>query len=129
MATGHVEYFPPTRPHAESRGHALRRIVLAGHLDEGPEPLDADLISAMGGNRRIAGRAGVVALAAGAVGALAGLVLSRIPGPFEVSSTAGTAGYVIVLGIALALIATLVGTLVMLEREDGHMEDLVEDYA
>lgn len=123
-----VEFFPPTTPHAETRDHTLDRVVHEGHLDEGPEPLDSDLTTATGGNRRIAGRAGVFMAIGAAVGAIAGLILSKISGPFEVESTAGTVGYMLVLGFAVAVIVGLVSTLLMLEREDGRMEHEVEDY-
>ncbi len=56
----------------------------------GPEPLDSDLTTATGGNRRIARRAGINMAIGALVGAIAGLILSKIPGPFEVESTGGT---------------------------------------
>lgn len=123
-----VEYFPPTRPHAESRGDTLDRVVHDGHLDEGPEPIDSDLTTATGGNRRIAKRAGIVMVVGALVGALAGLILTVIPGPFDTDTTAGTVGYMLVLGFAVGVIVALVATLLMLEREDGRVEHEVEEY-
>lgn len=127
MSTANVEFFPPTAPHAETRQHALERIVREAHLGEGAEPLGADLLSAMGGNRRIALHGAAIAAAAAVIGAVAGLLLSVAPGPFEVSSAGGTIGYMLVLGLAVAVIAALIGTLVMLEGVDGRVEHMVEE--
>ncbi|MFP5451407.1 MAG: hypothetical protein ACLGG9_06600 [Thermoleophilia bacterium] len=123
-----VEFFPPTRPHGENRDETLDRVVRDGHLDEGPEPIDSDFTTATGGNRRIARKAGIVMAAGAVVGALAGLILTVIPGPFDTESTSGTVGYMLVMGFAVGVIVALVATLLMLEREDGRMEHEVEDY-
>lgn len=123
-----VEFFPPTRPHAESRGDTLDRVVHDAHLDEGPEPIDSDLTTATGGNRRIAKKAGIVMVVGALVGAIGGLILTVIPGPFDTDTTAGTIGYMLVLGFAVGVIVALVSTLLMLEREDGRVEHEVEEY-
>jgi hypothetical protein len=131
MATTHgadVEYFPPTHAHAESQEQALARIVRAAHLDDRPEPLEADLTTLTGGNRRIAARAGLMMVLGAVAGGAIGLGLSRSSGPFGVESTGGTVGYMLVLGLALAVIVGLVSTLLMLEREDGRVEREVEEY-
>lgn len=124
-----VEYFAPTNPHAESRSETLARVIHDGHLGEGAEGVDSDLTTSSGGNRRIAARAGLAMLVGGVLGAVAGLILSLTPGPFEVDGAGQTIGYMIVLGGALAVIVGLVATLLMLEREDGRMEDEVESHA
>jgi len=126
MTPLYVDYHPPTRARTVSREEAMRRISLAEHPDGDGGPLDREAAAEAGRDRRILARAAVVAVIAAIAGALAGLALSRVPGALEVRSTGGTVGYMIVLGIAGAIIATLVATLLMLEREDGRTEREME---
>lgn len=110
-----VEHFPPTTPHAETRETTLQRLTPDIAIDAG--------------HRRLVIRALSIAAIGGVIGAIGGLILSRTSGPFGVDSTAGTIGYMIVLGIAVAIIAGLVGTLLMLEREDGRAAHAIEERA
>jgi hypothetical protein len=59
-------------------------------------------------------------------GAVIGLVLSLMPGPFETGSAGETVGYMIGLGAALALVVALLASLFLLEREDGRVERELE---
>ncbi len=121
MADGpRIEYFPPSEPHAESRGATLDRIILESHLRERPEPIDGDSTTMSGGNLRIARRVAVAAAIAAVVGAIVGLIIAVAPGPFGDDTTAGITGHMIIMGLAFGLIATLVVTLLLLEREDGR---------
>lgn len=119
-AQADLEYFPPTAPHGESRSATLERIVHDEHLDRGPEPLEADLTTATGGNRRIARDALIGALIGLIVGAGAGLALSWLPGPGDSLASSGHIGLAIVLGIVGAVAVGLVTTLLQLAREDGR---------
>ncbi len=60
------------------------------------------------------------------IGAVAGIVLSLAPGPFETGSVGGAIGYAVVLAFAGAIIFSMIGALVTLEREDGRVERDVE---
>ena len=60
------------------------------------------------------------------IGAAAGVVLSLAPGPFETGSVGGAIGYAVVLAFAGAIIFSMIGALVTLEREDGRVERDVE---
>jgi hypothetical protein len=123
-----VESFRPTRPHAETRDETVDRAIHDAHLDEAPGSVDLDSTTASGRNRRIARNAGIIMVAGALVGAVGGLVLTLIPGPFDTESTAAAVGLMLVLGFAVGVIVALVATLLMLEREDGRIEHEVEDY-
>ncbi len=60
------------------------------------------------------------------VGAAIALVLALLPRPFEVSGVASTIGYMIGLGVAAALVFMVIGSLLLLAREDGRVEREVE---
>lgn len=121
-----VEYFPPTQPHTESREATVARALSGSRSSDPAGTADADSTTLSGANRRIAARAGVAAAIGGAIGAVAGLILSLIPGPFETGGTGGTVGYMVVLGMAVAVVVGLLSTLLLLEREDGRVEEQLE---
>lgn len=130
MADGpSIEYFPPSEPHAETRRATLDRVIHESHLDERPEPLDGDSTTMSGGNLRIARRVAVSAAVAACLGAIVGLIIALAPGPFGDDSALGIAGHMIIMGLAFALIATLVTTLMLLEREDGRSAHEEEAFA
>lgn len=130
MAEGpSIEYFPPSEPHAESRTATLDRVIHADHLDERPEPIDGDSTTLSGGNARIAKRVALAATAAAVVGAVVGWIIAVAPGPFHDSSALGIAGHTIIMALALAVITTLVTTLMLLEREDGRSAREEESFA
>ncbi len=60
------------------------------------------------------------------VGAVIGFVLSVSPGPFETDDVPESIGYAIGLGLAIALVTTLLASLFLLEREDGRVERELE---
>ncbi|MEQ8833021.1 MAG: hypothetical protein RIB67_01095 [Miltoncostaeaceae bacterium] len=125
---GDVEHFAPTTPHAESRSETLARVVHDEHLEESPGRVGADPTTASDRPPRAVARA-LAAAGVGAVfGAIVGLVLALTsPGPFAVDGIADTAGYMVILGGAFAVIAGLVAGLLLAEREDGRTEDAVEE--
>ncbi len=116
----------PAKPDAETREETIARVVDAEEsvgADRGgsPDP------STRRGVQRIVWRvAGMAALAGLVVGAIAGLVLSISPGPFETSGAGETFGYMALLGGALALAALVLSVLIALAREDGRVEREVE---
>jgi hypothetical protein len=55
-------------------------------------------------------------------GAVLGLILSIAPGPFETSGVGEAIGYMVGLGLAIALVVTLLASLFLLEREDGRVQ-------
>jgi hypothetical protein len=60
------------------------------------------------------------------VGAIAGLILSLSPGPFETNGWGETVGDMVLLAGALALVVGVLSTLILLAREDGRVEREVE---
>jgi len=117
-----VEYFAPTNPHSESRDEVLDRVAHDEHLRDRAEPMDVDHTTASGANTRIAKRAGIFAAAGAVFGAVLGYILSISPGPFQTDTTAGTIGYVCIQAAAFAIVAGIVATLLLMEREDGETE-------
>lgn len=104
-----IEYFPPTAPHAESRADTLDRVT--GGRPTSPR---------RGSERPLLAHAIACAIAGAAIGAVVGLILSLEPGPFSTDTIQSTIGLMMVLGAVIALVITLLATLVLMEREDGH---------
>lgn len=113
----------PAEPHAESREETIARAVAAG---EATGAATVDPSTRRGLNlslwRALVGWAAVGAV----IGAVAGVILSLAPGPFETGSVAGAVGYAVVLAAAGALVFSMIGALITLEREDGRVERDVE---
>jgi hypothetical protein len=118
----------PAKVEAESREETIERA-----LDEAGQAQNVharnetvDPTSRRGVNRTVA-RDGLVFAGIGAVvGAVLGVVLSFLPGPVETDSAAGAVGYAVVMAVLVAVIFGLIGTLILLAREDGRVEREVE---
>ncbi|HSJ73240.1 MAG TPA: hypothetical protein VK904_02905 [Miltoncostaeaceae bacterium] len=118
----------PARPPAESREETIGRVLEEADEAQNVQAREelVDPTSRRGVNRTVAKR-GVMLAAVGAVfGAVLALILSFLPGPVETDTAAGTIGYMVVVGIAFAIIFGLIGTLILLAREDGRVEREVE---
>jgi hypothetical protein len=118
----------PAKPEVESREETIERVI---HEADERQDVAArhelvDPTTRRGVNRTLARRGLVLAAAGAVVGAVLALVLSFLPGPVETDSVAGTIGYMVVVGIAFAIIVGLIGTLILLAREDGRVEREVE---
>jgi hypothetical protein len=95
----------------------------------------ADPSTRRGLNRALARIMPILAGAGFLVGAAIGLLLSFLPGPFELVGRGNIEGstewlqtllYALVMGGGFALVVTVVGTLIFLAREDGRVERDVE---
>lgn len=121
-----VQHDLPAEPHAEPREETIAKAVDAAEAARAEAGVSADPSTRRGVNvslwRALVGWAAVGAL----VGAVAGIVLSLSPGPFETGSVAGAVGYAVGLGVAGALVFSMIGALITLEREDGRVERDVE---
>jgi len=117
----------PADPDVETREETIARVVgdeEAVSADRGGSP---DPSTRRGLNRTLS-RTLIVASAAGfVVGAVAGLILSLVSGPFETSSVGGAIGYMAMFGIALAIVVGVLAALFTLEREDGRVERKVTE--
>ena len=132
-----VQHYPPAKADAESREETIERVI---HESEEVQRTTAgieavDPSSRRGLNRALARVVALLACAGFAVGAGLGLVLSFLPGPFELvgrGNIEGSTGwlqallYALVMGAGFALVVTVVGTLIFLAREDGRVEREVE---
>ncbi len=121
-----VQHDLPAEPHPEPREETIAKAIDAS--EAAGAPVDrVDPSTRRGVNFRL-GRALVGWATVGAViGVVAGIVLSLAPGPFETGSVAGAIGYAAVLGFAGALVFSMIGSLITLEREDGRIERDVEE--
>jgi hypothetical protein len=125
---GHsVQQDLPATPDAETREETLARVVDSTEAVGAERGGSSDPSSRRGLNRTLARTLLVFGGAGAAVGAVIGLVLSLLPGPFETSSVGGTIGYMAALGVAGALITAVLSALLTLAREDGRVEREVED--
>lgn len=117
----------PATPDVETREETLARVVDSTEAVGAERGGSADPSSRRGLNRTLAGTLLVFGGAGAAAGAVVGLVLSLLPGPFETSSVAGTLGYMLALAVAGALITAVLAALLTLAREDGRVEREVEE--
>ena len=121
-----VQHSEPAIRDVETREETVARVVgeeeaIVARRGGSPDP------STRRGLNRVLWR--TVAIYAGigfVAGAIIGLVLSLSPGPFETNGAGETVGYMIGLGLALALVVTLLASLFLLEREDGRIERELE---
>ena len=127
IPTASIQHDEPARQHAESREQTVERV--AGHEEAviAERGGSSDPSTRRGLNRRLGLNLVTLGLAGLVVGAIVGLVLSLAPGPVETDSVLGTIGYMIALGAAAALIFAVVGSLLLLAREDGRIEREVEE--
>jgi hypothetical protein len=118
----------PAKPEVESREETIERVIHEADDRQGAVGRQelVDPTTRRGVNRTLARRGLQLAAAGAVVGAVLALILSFLPGPVETDSVAGTIGYMVVVGIAFAIIVGLIGTLVLLAREDGRVEREVE---
>ena len=123
-----VDPHPPTAPSPESREETIAKAVGEADVvhEVTPRVEGADPSTRRGVNRTVARSALMFAAIGAVVGAVAGLVLSLVPGPFETSGWGETIGYMLGLAGALALVVGVIGTLILLAREDGRVEREVE---
>jgi hypothetical protein len=123
-----VQHHPPTAAEPEPREETIARAVReAGEAQRVDATVEGADPSTRSGLNRALMRTVMIAAGIGFVlGAVAALILSLTPGPFETRSWAGTIGYMIVLGAAIALVVGILSTLILLEREDGRVERDVE---
>ncbi len=121
-----IQHDEPARPHAESREETVERV--AGHEEAviAARGGSSDPSTRRGLNRWLGRNQAVLALCGFVVGAALGLVLSLAPGPVETNSVWGAIGYMIVLGAAGVLGFVVIGSLLLLAREDGRVEREVE---
>jgi hypothetical protein len=117
-----VQHDLPAEPHAESREETIERVVETDPATGG----GVDPSTRRGVNFRLWRALTGWALAGAVIGAVAGVILSLAPGPFETGSVAGTVGYAGVHAVALAIVFSMIGSLITLEREDGRVERDVE---
>ena len=116
---------PPTRD-VETREETIARVVgdeEAAGAERGGSP---DPSTRRGLNRALWRTVAIYAGVGFVAGAILGLILSLSPGPFETDGTGETIGYMVGLGLALALVVTLLASLFLLEREDGRVERELE---
>lgn len=132
-----MQHHPPTKPEVESREETIERVV---HESEEVQRTSAsvelvDPSSRRGLNRALARIMLILAGAGFLVGAGTGLLLSFLPGPFELVGRGNGEGstewlqtllYALVMGGGFALVVTVIGTLIFLAREDGRVERDVE---
>lgn len=126
-----TEYFPPTEAHGETRDETLRRLVDDERVPLEREDLAGDPTSRRGTNAKLVARPHVAALIGAGVGALVGLALALIPGVpgpgGEEITFGGTIGYMVVLGVAVAVVTFVIAGLIYVEREDGRVERETEE--
>ena len=123
-----VDPHPATAPDPEPREETIAKAVgEAGAVQEvTPHVRDEDPSTRRGLNRTVAQSALLFAGVGAVIGAVTGLILSLVPGPFETNGWGDTVGYMLVLAGALALVVGVLSTLILLEREDGRVEREVE---
>jgi hypothetical protein len=132
-----VQPLPPTKVDAESREETIERVVKEAEEEQRtPASVEtADPSTRRGLNRALLRVVLALAIAGFVVGAVLGLILSLLPGPFELvgrGNIEGSTGwlqtllYSLVMGAGLALVVTVIGTLIFLAREDGRVERDVE---
>jgi hypothetical protein len=125
----------PAAPRPETREETVARLVgpeEAVSVDRGGSP-DPSTRRRLG--RILTRRFFTAAAAGGAVGIALGLLLYFLPGPREESRALGTeggnwanaVGYALVLGAALAIVAAVISSILILAREDGRIEREVEE--
>ncbi len=115
-----IQHDLPAEPHAEPREETIAKAL----EETGTGSVDPS--TRRGVNFFLARSVLAWATVGAIVGAVAGIVLSLAPGPFETGSVAGAIGYAVVLGAAGALVFAIIGGLITVEREDGRVERDVE---
>ncbi len=121
-----VQHDQPAEAEVEPREETIARAVDAAEAARAEAGVSADPSTRRGVNLSLWCALAGWAAAGAVVGAVAGIVLSVSPGPFETSSVAGAVGYAAGLGIAVALVFSVIGALITLAREDGRVERDVE---
>jgi hypothetical protein len=117
-----------THADPESREETIARVIDESDRAQGitaHEELE-DPTTRRGVNRSLTRGALAFAGIGAIVGAVAGLILSLAPGPFETDSVGSAIGYMLGLAAALAVVVGVIATLILLEREDGRVEREVE---
>ena len=123
-----VDRHPASTASPEPREETIAKAVgEADAVQEGSLGVEGeDPSTRRGVNRTVTQNALILAGAGGVAGAVIGLVLSLVPGPFETNGWGATIGYMIVFAGALALVVGVLSTLILLEVEDGRVEREVE---
>lgn len=124
---GHsVQQSLPADPDVETRDDTIARLAgsdeaVGRELGGSPDP------STRRGVNRVLWRTRLMAGAIGfVVGAVAALILSLAPGPFETDGVTEMIGYMALLGFAVGVVSAMVFALLTLAREDGRVEREVE---
>lgn len=128
---------PATPTPVESREETIERVVHEAEAVQQVEPTvqTVDPTSRSGFNRTLVFTIAKLAATGFAIGAVLGLVLSALPGPFEIVGRGNIEGsngplqvtlYALVMGVGMALIVAVIGSLILLAREDGRVEHDVE---
>ena len=118
----------PANPPVESREETVSRVIEeTGEVQRvhANEEI-ADPTTRRGVNRTVTKDALIFAGIGAVLGAVLALILSFLPGPVETDSVPGTIGYMVVLAVLVGIIFALIGTLILLAREDGRIERKVE---
>ena len=123
-----VNPHPPTAASPEPREETIAGAVGEAEAVQGVSPRveGEDPSTRRGLNRTVTQSAFLFAGVGAVAGAVVGLVLSLVPGPFETDGWGATIGYMILLAAAVALVVGVLSTLILLEREDGRVERAVE---
>jgi ABC-type Fe3+ transport system permease subunit len=132
----HVGVDEPAQPHVEPREETIERAVRESAQAQRVEPTleTVDPSQRRGLNRELRRRLALLTVAGFVVGALLGVILGFLPGPFELAGQGYHRGnralewtlYSIVLGIAVGIVTAVIGGLMLLQREDGRVQRDVE---
>jgi hypothetical protein len=131
----HVGFDQPASREVESREETVDRAVQDASVQRVEPTLETvDPSQRRGFNRDLRRRLGLVAIAGFLAGAALGVILGVLPGPFELRGQGDSRGdtalewslYCVVLGIAIALVATVIVGLVLTQRENGRVQREVE---
>ena len=126
IRTASIQHDEPAHPHAESRVETVARVAGPEEAAIAERGGSSDPSTRRGLNRWLGRNQAILAVCGFVVGAIVALVLSLSPGPVETHNVWGVIGYMIVLGVAGALGFVVIGSLLLLAREDGRIERRVE---
>jgi len=117
-----VQHDEPAYRDVETREETVARVAgveEAVGVEHGGSP---DPSTRRGLNRALWKTVAIYAGIGFVAGAVLGLILSIAPGPFETGGVGEAIGYMVGLGLAIALVVTLLASLFLLEREDGRVQ-------
>lgn len=122
-----IQHDEPAQTHAETRVETVARVAGPEEAAIAERGGSSDPSTRRGLNRWLGRNQAMLAVVGFVVGAIVALVLSRSPGPVETHNVWGVIGYMFVLGVAGALGFVVIGSLLLLAREDGRVERTVEE--